>query len=114
MQWNCARTVPAATRNAPIPANGTHDEREAWTDVTDSAGVICAENAGGGDRVKATGDGPAKPPSPVQIRAAPPTFAGSIPDTWVTPYSGDMGNSFEPNGLSIGSRRHVSSSKYPK
>jgi hypothetical protein len=34
----------------------------------------------------------------------------SIPDTWVTDYSGDMGNTFEPKGLSIGSRRHVSSS----
>jgi hypothetical protein len=38
----------------------------------------------------------------------------SIPETWVTPYSGDMGNSFGPKGLLIGSRRHVSSSKYPK
>ena len=24
-------------------------------------------------------------------------FPRSIPETWVTPYSGDMGNSFEPN-----------------
>ena len=52
----------------------------------------------------------AKPPSPVQIRAAPP-FSGSVPDTWVTVYSGDMGNTFGPKGLSIGSSRHVSSSK---
>ena len=30
-------------------------------------------------------------------------FLGSIPETWVTDYSGDMGNSFGPKGLSIGS-----------
>jgi len=38
---------------------------------------------------------------------------GSIPVTWVTDYSGDMGNTVGPNGFSIGSRRQVSSSKYP-
>jgi hypothetical protein len=36
---------------------------------------------------------------------------GSIPDTRVTVHSGDMGNTFGPNGLSTGSSRHVSSSK---
>jgi hypothetical protein len=30
-------------------------------------------------------------------------FSRSIPGTWVTPYSGDMGNSFGPKGLLIGS-----------
>jgi hypothetical protein len=35
----------------------------------------------------------------------------SIPDTWVTVHSGDMGNTFGANGFSIGSSRHVSSSK---
>jgi hypothetical protein len=35
----------------------------------------------------------------------------SIPDTWVTVHSEDMGNTFGPNGLSIGSSRHDSSSK---
>ena len=49
----------------------------------------------------------AKPPSPVQIRAAPPIFTWSIPGTWVTDYSGDIGNSFGPKGLSIGSSRQV-------
>src|SRR5262245_46884614 len=39
---------------------------------------------------------------------------GSIPVTWVTDYSGDMGNTDGPNGLSIGSSRQVSSSKYPR
>jgi hypothetical protein len=29
----------------------------------------------------------------------------------VTVYSGDIGNTFEPKGFSIGSSRHVSSSK---
>ena len=36
---------------------------------------------------------------------------GSIPGTWVTVHSGDMGNTFGPKGFSIGSSRHVSSSK---
>ena len=35
----------------------------------------------------------------------------SIPVTWVTDYSGDMGNTVGPNGFSIGSRRQVSSPK---
>ena len=34
----------------------------------------------------------------------------SIPVTWVTDYS-DIGNTFGPNGFSIDSSRHVSSSK---
>jgi hypothetical protein len=38
----------------------------------------------------------------------------SVLDTWVTDHSGDMGNSLEPKGLSIGSTRPVSASKYPK
>ena len=42
----------------------------------------------------------------------PPSF-GSIPETWVTLHSGDMGNSFGPKGFSIGSSQQVSSSKYP-
>ena len=37
--------------------------------------------------------------------------ARSIPDTRVTVHSEDTGNTFGPNGLSIGSSRHVSSSK---
>jgi hypothetical protein len=32
----------------------------------------------------------------------------SVPDTWVTFYTGDMGNTFGPNGLSSGSSLHVS------
>src|SRR4051812_44997092 len=38
----------------------------------------------------------------------------SIPVTWVTVHSEHIGNTFGPNGFSIGSSRHVSSSKYPK
>ena len=38
-------------------------------------------------------------------------LTGSILDTWVTVYSEHMGNSFGPNGFSIGSRRQVSLSK---
>jgi hypothetical protein len=38
----------------------------------------------------------------------------SIPDTWVTVYSGDMGNTFGPKGFSIGSSLHVSRSKYAR
>jgi hypothetical protein len=37
-----------------------------------------------------------------------------LPETWVTLYSEDMGNSFAPNGLSSGSSLHSVSSKYPK
>ncbi len=35
----------------------------------------------------------------------------SILVTWVTVYTGDIGNSFRPKGLAIGSILHVSSSK---
>jgi hypothetical protein len=35
----------------------------------------------------------------------------SVLDTWVTFYTGDMGNSFGPKGFSIGSSLHVSWSK---
>jgi hypothetical protein len=31
----------------------------------------------------------------------------SIPDTWVTFYTGDMGNTFGPKGFSIGSSLNV-------
>ena len=40
--------------------------------------------------------------------------SGSVPDTWVTVYSGDIGNTFGPKGFSIGSSLHVSWSKYPR
>ena len=74
-----------------------------------SIGVAAAHAAGSSARISkefcvqsaSVPDGDATPPR-------------SIPETWVTPYSGDMGNSFGPKGLLIGSRRHVSSSKYPK
>ena len=43
---------------------------------------------------------------------APATISfWSIPDTWVTVHSDHIGNTFGPNGFSIGSSRHVSSSK---
>jgi hypothetical protein len=47
----------------------------------------------------------------VRIQPEEPIFSGSIPETQVTLHSGDMGDSFGANGLSIGSSRHVSSSK---
>ena len=40
-----------------------------------------------------------------------PSDRGSVPDTWVTVYSGDIGNTFGPKGFSIGSSLHVSWSK---
>lgn len=43
--------------------------------------------------------------------AIPTNKNGSIPVTWVTVYSEHIGNTFGPNGLSIGSTRMVSSSK---
>ena len=43
--------------------------------------------------------------------AAESTTTWSIPGTWVTDYSGDIGNTFGLNGFSIGSSRQVSSSK---
>jgi hypothetical protein len=42
------------------------------------------------------------------------TFFWSVPDTWVTVYSGDMGNTFAPKGFSRGSSLQVSWSKYPR
>src|SRR5262245_36175056 len=50
----------------------------------------------------------------VRIPLSPPNFIRFIPERWVTSHSGDMGDTFGPKGFSIGSRRHVSSSKYPK
>jgi amidase len=38
-------------------------------------------------------------------------IVGSVPDTWVTFYTGDIGNTFGPKGFSIGSSLHVSWSK---
>jgi hypothetical protein len=32
---------------------------------------------------------------------------GSVPDTWVTVYTGGMGNTFGPKGFSSGSSLHV-------
>jgi hypothetical protein len=48
--------VPAPNRRSPNPANVTHDEHERRSNVIDSAGVICAENARGGPLAKTTGD----------------------------------------------------------
>ena len=39
---------------------------------------------------------------------------GSVPETWVTLYSGDIGNTFILNGSSTGSTRFATLSKYPK
>src|ERR1700730_13723924 len=36
----------------------------------------------------------------VRIRPPQPASPGSVPDTWVTVYSGDMGNTFAPKGFS--------------
>jgi hypothetical protein len=43
--------------------------------------------------------------------AAPTSFQGFIPVTWVTVHSEHIGNTFGVKGFSIGSSRHVSSSK---
>jgi hypothetical protein len=39
---------------------------------------------------------------------------GSVPDTWVTVYTEDIGNAFGPKGFARGSSLQVSSSKYPR
>jgi hypothetical protein len=41
----------------------------------------------------------------------PTNFQWSIPVTWVTVHSGDIGNTFGPNGFSMGSSLQASSSK---
>ena len=38
----------------------------------------------------------------------PTNLRWSIPVTWVTVYSGDIGNTFDPKGFWIGSSLHVS------
>jgi hypothetical protein len=48
------------------------------------------------------------------IPVEPTIFQGSIPDTSVTVDYGDIGNTFGPKGLGPGSKRPLSSSKYPK
>ena len=61
-----------------------------------------------------------KPQFKDEVQVANPNSSGtsynmrSVPITWVTDYSGDMGNTFASNGLTAGSRRDVSSSKKPK
>src|SRR5207249_9042796 len=44
----------------------------------------------------------------------PTNLVRSIPDTWVTVYTGDMGNTFAAKGFSALSSRAVSWSKNPK
>jgi hypothetical protein len=39
------------------------------------------------------------------------TLSRYFPVTWVTDYTEHIGNTFGPNGFSIGSSRHASSSK---
>jgi hypothetical protein len=41
-------------------------------------------------------------------------YLRSVPDTWVTFHSEDIGNTFGPKGFASGSSLHVSSSKYPR
>jgi hypothetical protein len=45
--------------------------------------------------------------SGVRIPPSAPVLRGSVPDTWVTVYSGDMGNTFAPKGFSRGSSLEV-------
>ncbi len=41
-------------------------------------------------------------------------FSVSVPETWVTERSGDIGYTFGPKGFSSGSNSLVSRSKYPR
>jgi hypothetical protein len=52
--------------------------------------------------------------SVVRIHSIELTLGGSVPDTWVTVYTEDMGNTFGPKGFARGSSLQVSSSKYPR
>jgi len=49
--------------------------------------------------------------SEVRILPSRPSRSGSIPDTWVTFYSEDIGNTFGKKGLSAGAIRSLSPSK---
>jgi hypothetical protein len=42
------------------------------------------------------------------------SISRSVPDTWVTFHSEDIGNTFGPKGFARGSSLQVSSSKYPR
>ncbi len=57
-------------------------------------------------------------PSKLKVAGSNPagvaTAVGSIPNTWVTFHTGDIGNTFGPKGLSRGSSLHVSLSKWPR
>ena len=46
--------------------------------------------------------------------AAGTSNVGSVPDTWVTFYTGDMGNTFGPIGFATGSSLHLSFSNSPR
>src|SRR6266851_8369780 len=52
--------------------------------------------------------------SHVRIVSGAPVSLGSVPGTWVTVYSDDIGNTFGPKGFARGSSLQVSSSKYPR
>jgi len=52
--------------------------------------------------------------SDVRIVPGAPPSQGSVPDTWVTFYSENIGNTFGPKGFARGSSLQVSSSKYPR
>jgi hypothetical protein len=43
-----------------------------------------------------------------------PGSPGSVPDTWVTVYTEDIGNTFGPKGFATGSSLQLSLSKYPR
>ena len=42
------------------------------------------------------------------------TSRRSVPDTWVTVYTGDIGNTLAPKGLLMGSNRELIVSKNPR
>src|SRR5436853_7912702 len=52
--------------------------------------------------------------SVVRFRPWPPLTHWSVPETWVTDYSGDIGNTFTSKGFGAHSTRMLSSSKNPR
>jgi hypothetical protein len=97
VRLNCARTVPAAIRGAPNPANATHDEHERLIDLFRSARVSCAENAGPQSRENHRGW-----PCKASIPGSNPGGASKIRlvySGYMGDGSEDMGNTVGPNGI---------------
>ena len=116
----CERLRRGLDRLSPVRREGAtpgrFSEEKCWvrtvrgqSDITAMDDRFLAENPASFPH-----NGPSKPRVAGSNPAGRTISKRSIPETWVTDHSGDIGNTFGLNGFSIGSSLHVSWSKYPR